>query len=158
LKLTLPSGRAINYPGARLVPNRKFEDGYPDIEFYDNARGQWKRTRAWFGTLVENVVQGCARDLLAAALLRFENRALPVVLHCHDEAVIEVPEGSISESEVLAILLERPAWALGLPLGGKVHTGPLYLEESDNPAQPKDVATAPAESIESIETVDSARS
>jgi hypothetical protein len=102
------------------------------------------------------VVQGCARDLLAAALLRFEIRALPVVFHCHDEVVIEVPEGSISESEVLAILLERPAWAMGLPLGGKVHTGPLYLEESDNPAQPKDVATAPAESIEPIETVDSA--
>jgi hypothetical protein len=29
---------------------------------------------------------------------------------------------------VLAILLEPPAWATGLPLGGKVHSGPLYLE------------------------------
>src|SRR5262249_9557766 len=51
LTLVLPSGRAINYPGARLVPNPKFEDGDPDIEFFDNARGQWKPTRAWFGTL-----------------------------------------------------------------------------------------------------------
>jgi hypothetical protein len=39
LTLTLPSGRAINYPGARLVPNAKFEDGDPDVEFFDNARG-----------------------------------------------------------------------------------------------------------------------
>ena len=93
LTITLPSGRAITYPGARLSPNTKFEDGDPDIEFFDNARGQWKPARAWFGTLTENVVQGCARDLLAAALLRFEARGLPVVFHCHDEVVIEVPEG-----------------------------------------------------------------
>jgi hypothetical protein len=33
LSLTLPSGRAINYPGARLAPNRKFEDGDPNLEF-----------------------------------------------------------------------------------------------------------------------------
>jgi len=30
--------------------------------------------------------------------------------------------------EVLAILLEPPAWAMNLPLGGKVHSGRLYLE------------------------------
>jgi hypothetical protein len=117
LTLTLPSDRAINYPGAHLIPNSKFEDGDPDIEFFDNARGQWKPVRAWFGTLVENVVQGTARDLLAAALLRFEARGLPVVFHCHDEVVVEVPKGSVSEQHVLAILLEPPAWATGLPLG-----------------------------------------
>jgi DNA polymerase len=128
LTLTLPSGRTIVYPGAHLTPSTKFEDGDPDIEFMDNARAQWKPVRAWFGTLVENVVQGTARDLLAAALLRFEARGLPVVFHCHDEVVIEVPEGSISEAEVLAILLEPPTWAIGLPLGGKVHSGPIYLD------------------------------
>jgi hypothetical protein len=140
LTLTLPSGRAINYPGARLIPNTKFEDADPDIEFLDNARGQWKPIRAWFGTLVENVVQGTARDLLAAALLRFEARGWDVVFHCHDEVTIEVAEGSISEQEVLAILLEPPAWAAGLPLGGKVHSGALYLDapETAEPPAPKD--------------------
>jgi hypothetical protein len=136
LTLTLPSGRAINYPGARLVPNTKFEDGDPDIEFFDNARGQWKPVRAWFGTLVENVVQGCARDLLAAALLRFEAHELPVVFHCHDEVVIEVPERSVSEQDVLSILLEPPPWAVGLPLGGKVHSGQLYLEAPETAEPP----------------------
>jgi DNA polymerase len=145
LALTLPSGRVINYPGARLVPNRKFEDGDSDVELFDNARGQWTRVRAWFGTLVENVVQGAARDLLAAALLRFEARGLPVVFHCHDEVVVEVPSGSIGEQEVLAILLEPPPWATGLPLGGKVHAGPIYFEEPEAPVQPKDPADAPAE-------------
>jgi DNA polymerase len=148
LALQLPSGRAINYPGARLVPNRKFEDGDSDIVFFDNARGQWKRVRAWFGTLVENVVQGTARDLLAAALLRFEARGLPVVFHCHDEVVIEVPAGAITDREVLAILLAPPPWAAGLPLGGKVHAGPIYFEEPDEPVQPKDITAAPVGTVE----------
>jgi DNA polymerase len=128
LTLTLPSGRVINYPGAHLVPNTKFEDGDPDIEFFDNAHGQWKPARAWFGTLVENVVQGTARDLLAAAIIRAEERGWLVVFHCHDELVIEAPIGTIPEQDVLALLLEPPAWAAGLPLGGKVHSGRLYLE------------------------------
>ena len=122
LTLTLPSGRAINYPGAHLTANTKFEDGDPDIEFFDNARGQWKPVRAWFGTLVENVVQGTARDLLAAAIIRAEARGWSVVFHCHDEIVIEAAEGSVSEQEMLALLLEPPAWATGLPLGGKIHS------------------------------------
>jgi DNA polymerase len=140
LTLTLPSGRAINYPGAHLVPNGKFEDGDSDIEFFDNANRQWKPARAWFGMLVENVVQGTARDLLAAAIIRAEARGWKVVFHCHDELVIEAPEDSISEHEVLALLLEPPAWAAGLPLGGKVHSGPIYLDApaTGEPPPPKD--------------------
>jgi hypothetical protein len=136
--ITLPSGRAINYPGARLTPNTKFENGEADIEFFDNARKQWKPVRAWYGTLVENVVQGCARDLLAAAIIRAEARGWQVIFHCHDELVVEAPIGAISEKEVLALLLEPPTWAAGLPLGGKVHSGPLYLEApatAEPPAQ-----------------------
>jgi DNA polymerase len=135
LTLTLPSGRAITYPQARLIPS-KFEDAPSDIEFMDNARGQWKAYRGWFGTFVENVVQGCARDLLAAAIDRFETRNLNVVFHCHDEITIETPIGSLSDAEFLDILLKVPAWATGLPLGGKVHTGLHYLEAPERPAEP----------------------
>ena len=140
LTLTLPSGRMINYPGARLVPNSKFEDGDPDIEFFDNARGQWKPARAWYGMLVENVVQGTARDLLAAAIIRAKTRGWKVVFHCHDELVIEAPEGIVSEQDVLACMLEAPTWAAGLPLGGKVHSGPIYLDApatGEPPPQPE---------------------
>jgi len=143
LTLTLPSGRAINYPDARIVPNKKFEDADPDIEYLDNAKGQWTPKRAWFGTLVENVVQGTARDLLAAALLRFEARGWNTVFHCHDEIVVEVPEGSLSDQDVLAALLEPPAWAVGLPLGGKVHSGPLYLETITAEPAPIEITTKP---------------
>src|SRR5262249_41952300 len=97
LTLTLPSGRAITYPEARLVPSQKFEEGPSDIEFKDNKQGQWKWERAWFGTLTENIVQGVARDLLAAAIDRYETRSIPIVHHCHDEATVEVKIGSLSD-------------------------------------------------------------
>jgi hypothetical protein len=114
----------------------KYEDGPPDVEFMDNARRQWKPYRGWFGTFVENVVQGTARDLLAAAIDRFESRGIPVVFHCHDEVTVEVPVGSLSDSDFLGILLQLPDWATGLPLGGKVHSGPHYLEAPEHPAEP----------------------
>jgi len=135
LTLTLPSSRAITYPEARLIPSR-YEDGPSDIQFMDNARGQWKTYRGWFGTFVENVVQGTARDLLACAIERFETRGIDVVFHCHDEVTVEVPIGSLSDDEFLAILLKLPSWASGLPLSGKVHSGPHYLAPPEQAVEP----------------------
>ena len=135
LYLSLPSGRRITYPQARLVAS-KFEGAPPDVMFKDNARGKWSDYRGWFGTFVENVVQGTARDLLAAAIERFEACNIPIVLTIHDEIVAEVPAGSISESEFLAILLEPPQWAAGLPLAGKVWSGPHYLEPPEEAPAP----------------------
>ena len=138
LTLMLPSGRQITYPQARLVPSNKFEDGDPDVLFKDNAHGKWTDYRGWFGTFVENVVQGTARDLLAAAIERFEARGIEIVLTVHDEVVAEVPTGSISEADFLSILLEAPAWADGLPLAGKVWSGSHYLEPPEEPTPASD--------------------
>jgi len=134
LYLTLPSGRQITYPEARLTPS-KYE-GYPaDVSFRDNARGQWSTYRGWFGTFVENVVQGVARDLLAAAIERVEAHGLCVILHVHDDLLVEMPAGSVSEPDFLALVLTPPAWAAGLPLAGKVRCGPHYLTVPEEPAE-----------------------
>ena len=135
LTLTLPSGRAITYPEARLVPS-KFENASPDVQFMDNARGQWLPTRGWFGVFIENVVQGIARDLLAAAIDRLEARGIAVVLHCHDDVVAEVPIETLSDVDFLKAVLEVPAWAAGLPIAGKVHSGRHYLEAPHEAALP----------------------
>jgi len=132
LTLTLPSGRQITYPEARLVP-AKFPDSPPDVSFKDNARGQWSDYRGWFGTFVENVVQGIARDLLAAAIERIEAHGLPVVLHVHDDLVVEVPIGFIGEADFARLALTPPAWVNGLPFAGKVRSGPHYLAASEEP-------------------------
>jgi hypothetical protein len=135
LYLTLPSGRAITYPEARLVPS-KFE-GYPaDVMFKDNARKQWKETRAWHGTFTENVVQGIARDILVAAITRMEAHGLPVLLHVHDDLVVEIPIGAITPHEFQQLALEAIPWADGLPLAGKARVAHCYLEPPEEPLQP----------------------
>src|SRR6516162_11475923 len=141
LTITLPSGRVINYPNARLVPSEKFVNGVHDIEFMDNANGQWKPVRAWYGVLVENVVQGIARDLLAAAIGRAAARGWNVVHHAHDELVIEALTGTILAQDVLALLIEPPPWAAGLPLSGKVRSGPLYFEGPATAEPPAPIET-----------------
>jgi hypothetical protein len=148
LYLTLPSGRAITYPEARFIPS-KYEDAPSDVQFMDNARGQWKTYRGWFGTFVENVVQGTARDLLAAAIGRFEAHGFNVVFHCHDEVTVETPSGALSDDEFLKILLQLPDWATELPLSGKVHSGPHYLAPPEQAAEPLNAADPDNQVIES---------
>ena len=108
----------------------------PTFSSWTNSKRQWRPYRGWFGTFVENVIQGTARDLLAAAIERFETRGIAVIFHCHDEVTVEVPIGSLSDAVFLEILLKLPAWASGLPLGGKVHSGSHYLAPPQEPAQP----------------------
>ena len=45
----------------------------------------------------------------------WNHAASRLCFHCHDEVTVEVPIGSLSDTEFLAILLELPDWATGLP-------------------------------------------
>jgi DNA polymerase len=126
LFLTLPSGRRLAYPEARLVPG-KFE-GTREVQFKDNANGNWVDRGAWYGTLVENLVQAISRDLLAAAMQRLETAGYPVALHVHDEVVTETPGNFGSEAEFLQIMLMLPGWASGLPIAAKAWSGRRYAK------------------------------
>jgi hypothetical protein len=128
LFMTLPGGRRLAYPEARIVPG-KFEETH-NIRHKSNANGAWADVDTWYGTLVENAVQAVARDLLVAAMQRLETANYKVVLHVHDEIVCEVPEDFGSEDEFLRLMLELPDWATGLPIAGKVRSGKRYAKSS----------------------------
>jgi DNA polymerase len=133
LWMTLPSGRAIAYPEARLVDG-KFEDT-TDIAFKDNAMGKWRDVTEWYGVFVENAVQATARDLLAAALVRLDAAGFEIIAHVHDEAIAEIAEGVDRQAEFLAIMTQSPPWADGLPIAGKAWCGKRFAK-SDRPAEP----------------------
>jgi DNA polymerase len=130
LFIKLPSGREISYPFAKVVRNDR---GHAALSFMDNAEGGWRacgwkqgKEWVWGGTLTENIVQGIARDLLAAALHRLRGAGYAPVLHVHDEIVVEMPigEGSIDEFKYLVEIV--PDWATGWPIAVKVRNGPRW--------------------------------
>ena len=114
LFITLPSGRKLCYVKPRIQTNRFGGDG---LTYEGVGEGKkWTRIETFGGKLTENIVQATARDLLAEAMLRLRDAGLEIVMHVHDEAVLEVPIGHSSVDEVCALMAEAPAWADGLPL------------------------------------------
>lgn len=114
LFVTLPSGRKLAYVKPRLELNRFGRMGLTYEGIGESKK--WLRIETYGPKLVENIVQGTARDLLAEGMLRLRDAGFDIVMHVHDEAVLEVPEGVSSVDEVCGIMAHAPRWADGLPL------------------------------------------
>jgi DNA polymerase len=110
---SLPSGRVLCYPHALLE-----EDGvtYAKAAWKPAADAkQWPRARLWKGLACENITQATAADILRHAL-----RQLPdVVLHVHDEIVIETDQPEDVLEQMQRVMSTPPAWAEGLPLAAE---------------------------------------
>ena len=88
------------------------------------------KPESWQCTAVQSaIVQAIARDLLALAMLRIRNAGYEIVMHIHDEAVLEVPIGESSVDEICAIMGEAPAWASGLPLRADGYECDFYRKD-----------------------------
>jgi DNA polymerase len=133
LYLTLPNGRRLTYPQARLVAD---DHESTQVCFHDGSGGRWTEVRGWHGLFVENVVQAVSRDLLAAAMLRLETAGYTIVLHVHDEAVAEVPQGFGSADQFVELMTALPVWAAGLPVTAEAWTGIRY-GRGDAPKTPE---------------------
>ena len=127
LFITLPSGRKLCYVKPRIQANRFGGDGLT-YEGVGESR-KWTRIETFGGKLTENIVQATARDLLAEAMLRLRDAGLEIVMHVHDEAVLEVPIGHSGVDEVCALMAEAPAWADGLPLRADGYECEFYKKD-----------------------------
>ena len=127
LFVMLPSGRKLAYVKPRMVVNKFGRDGLTYEGISENKK--WSRIETYGPKLVENIVQGTARDLLAEAMLRVERKGYPIVMHCHDEIIAEVPEGSGSVEEMCEVMAVQPAWADGLPLRADGYECPFYQKQ-----------------------------
>ena len=127
LFITLPSGRRLSYVKPRMAVNRFGRDSLTYEGISENKK--WSRIETYGPKLVENIVQGTARDLLAEAMLRVEKKGYPIVMHCHDEIIAEVPEGSGSVDEMCEIMAIQPEWAEGLPLRADGYSCSFYQKQ-----------------------------
>ena len=127
LFVMLPSGRKLAYVKPRMAVNKFGREGLTYEGILENKK--WGRIETYGPKLVENIVQGTARDLLAEAMLRVEKRGYPIVMHCHDEIIAEVPEGMGSVEEMCGVMAVRPSWAEGLPLRADGYECPFYQKQ-----------------------------
>ena len=118
----LPSGRVLCYPFAR------FEEGgvtYAKASWKPAADAkEWPRARLWKGLACENITQAIANDILRHSLRQLE--PLGVVLHVHDEIVIETDQPEAVAAQLKRVMATPPQWAMGLPLAAEVSVMERY--------------------------------
>jgi DNA polymerase len=110
----LPSGRVLCYPFAKLEA-----DGvtYAKAAWKPAADAkEWPRARLWKGLACENITQATANDLLRHSLRQLDD----VVLHVHDEVVIETDRPEEMAARLKEVMCTPPEWAKGLPLDAEV--------------------------------------
>ena len=128
LAIELPSGRSLYYPEPTLKENRFGKDAIHFMGIGVNRKFTEEST--YGGKLTENVVQAIARDCLAETILNLykEYPSDPVVMHIHDEIVMEArPE--VTLEEINAVLSWKIPWAPGLILKGAGFESPFYKKD-----------------------------
>jgi hypothetical protein len=149
LFMELPSSRRISYPQPQIV-----EDSYYGLQieaYHWGEKGQWQSRRIWWGTFVDNMCQGTARDILFEAMLRLEAANFPVTLHVHDQVLCEIPKaGAVARFvEFCRILEEPPVWAPDIPLmvEGRLceRFDKVEWVPEEDPPEPPPAAAAPVE-------------
>lgn len=86
-----------------------------------NANGNWCRISTYGGSLAENVTQAVAADLLRYSMETLESAGYPVVMHVHDEAVVEIASSCDDRTleRIEELMAQTPAWAAGLPVSAE---------------------------------------
>ena len=125
LFIELPSKRRLAYPKAKIGTNRF---GGESIVYEGIVVGnKWDKIESYGGKFVENIVQAIARDILAEAMMRLEKKGFNIVMHIHDEVVIESDSSSIEEiNEIMSIV---PIWAPGLILDADGFESKFYKKD-----------------------------
>lgn len=116
--ITLPSGRDLVYLNAKYVAGRILYMGM------DQTTKQWCMQDTYGGKLLENVTQAIARDVLVVGMQRIDAAGHEIVMHVHDEVVVDTPDDVADE---LTQLMSAPiSWAAGLPLGAESFMADYY--------------------------------
>ena len=125
LFIQLPSKRRLAYPKAKIGRNRF---GGESIVYEGIVVGnKWDKIESYGGKFVENIVQAIARDILAEAMMRLEKKGFNIVMHIHDEVVIESDSSSIEEiNEIMSLV---PSWAPGLILDADGFESEFYKKD-----------------------------
>lgn len=128
LKVELPSGRVLSYPGVGLSVEIEVDEdtGKKNKRVRIKYQGENQTTRQWGwqftygGKLAENIVQALCRDLLAWSMPVVEAAGYPIILSVHDELITETPDDDrYNVEELEEAMCYLPFWARGFPLAAE---------------------------------------
>ncbi|MEG1497562.1 MAG: DNA polymerase [Clostridiales bacterium] len=123
----LPGGRSLAYQKPRLEIQEKFQKN--GLVFNTPKKGTMLKESTYGGKLVENLVQAIARDCLAVSMMKLTEEGYNIVMHVHDEVIIEAPEGTGSVENVTAIMGQPIPWAPRLPLKAAGYECDFYMKD-----------------------------
>jgi DNA polymerase len=123
LFITLPSGRRLSYVKPRMGINR-FGGECVTYEGVGLAK-KWERIESYGPKFTENIVQAISRDILVDAMKRLDASGYRIVMHCHDEVVIEA-EPDEEVQNVIEIMCITSPWAKGLLLNADGYECAFY--------------------------------
>lgn len=126
-RLVLPSGRSIWYRFARSHQDPDNPDRIDRRTFMGKGSGVGHiRVDTHGGKLTENVTQAVARDVLFDLIMKIEALTAQgwpgrIVLHVHDEVVLEVHKTHAQQvyDDVAGLMNVAPVWAPGLAVKGE---------------------------------------
>ena len=130
LFIKLPGGRKLCYWDARVKMNPN--TGRESIAYMgvNQETKRWGEAETYGGKLVENVTQAVARDCLAEAMMRVTDAGYQIVMHVHDEMIVDVPnEDKDAAKTIMDLMNQTPEWAQGLPLRGETYETPFYKKD-----------------------------
>lgn len=81
--------------------------------------------------IVHNCIQGIARDCLVESMKRVSKRYPDIVMHVHDEMIVEVPEAEAEEAlkYISDCMAEPISWAPGMLLRGDGYITKYYKKD-----------------------------
>jgi DNA polymerase len=126
LTVQLPSGRKLFYCNPFFGTNRF---GNESLHYYGANTGNWCELETYGGKITENVVQAIARDCLAAAMKNIEAAGYQIVMHIHDEVILDVPADRADLDTVCKLMCQPIPWAEGLLLNADGFVGDYYKKD-----------------------------
>ncbi|KZL94339.1 DNA polymerase [Clostridium magnum] len=129
LFIQLPSGRKLSYLRPKIEAHQTFSGDKITYEGMEQTSKQWTRIDTYGPKLVENIVQATARDCLGEAMFNVTKAGYDIVMHVHDEIIMDVPKEFGNIEEVNGIFGEPIDWAPGLPLKADGYECNYYMKD-----------------------------
>jgi DNA polymerase len=97
----------------------------------DQTTKQWGYVDTYGGKLTENIIQAIARDLLADAMRRVDKVGYDIVMHVHDEIVVEIQNYGEEQylKDICKIMADADPVYKGMPFTADGYLTPFYKKD-----------------------------